>query len=80
MYRRVVAAHRHGKSSFVLDGPPPITQVFRHTPGLQMSILWGTSDSPTVTSDDPAETVFKDLTFLPQQGETRFLYLRISPG
>jgi|SRR5215470_8744728 len=77
--RRVVTAHSgEGKSIIAIDGAPPWSKEFEHTPGFGSNLVWCTPPVPVVPFNgvDPTPLVTG---FIPSPGETRFLVVTFPP-
>ena len=79
MFRRVVTGHVGDKSTIIADGVPARTEIFKATPGMATSYMWATPAQPTVPGEPVVETLTDRTPFLPDVGETRFIYLQVAP-
>lgn len=50
--RRIVTGTAGGKSVVASDRPVPRTHLFKHPPGMETALIWGTHASPQVPFDD----------------------------
>jgi len=76
--RRVVTGHASGKAVIVSDGAPEKNYDFVHLPGMSTALMWATAAQPAVPNDRK-DVVSATTTWLPQTGETRFIFLTFPP-
>jgi hypothetical protein len=77
--RRVVTAvAADGSARIASDGQPPLTTVFKHTPGMVNAVLWSTEAADTLQS--AATDATGDIDSVPGPGGTRFVIVRLPPA
>ena len=76
--RRIVTGHQSGVPLIVSDGATPKRHEFVHLRGMVSELLWATPKMPTVSRCNK-EAITHATTYLPREGETRFIMLVIPP-